>query len=553
MDNYGLIITASEEINYDDSDFNKATRGREHVRRNINAKHFFSMFGRNFINASVLKDPTRSQLERAVEIIANNTDENNVSYIYINCHGDENGLVLVVRDDDVNKTTNVSYEDLRKILDTIPGKKVVMIDSCHSGASISSEVNTDEIKKMLHSMNENVISAFKPKRRRRQGRGGSIAPKSGELISEDYYVITACQPDQLSWGNTDGEYFSNKWCLAAGWDYVNSKPIKYFGNKSYVTLDDLCSYTSKEHHEHYDETGKIDYESDQDDMCHPKNSDFAIFAEHALSSNNVKGVGGSGSFFFGLSGLSTKVKYRIILKLKHAVNEIKYSNLRIKLFGSNGDSSFIPINITPEELTNKLIERDVTLKNLGNIKSVTIKSDIFGNNPEMLFETIGITLAGSEKVLRNGILDYTYKFKASCVSDGKWLYKNSLIEVKNELKVKYVYHLNIYVPKKDYAGTDAEVDVCLYGDKPGASTGFIRLKDNPGDDLEQGTKNEYEISTTVDIGKITDIGVRHDNSGEYAELYISKIEIKDKTNGRNYTCNFERWVEGRYIETKVKL
>ena len=151
MSNYGLIITASNMITDSMSDDRKQELANEHKRRDKQAKNIYGMFERNCINASVMKELTRKELEEAVETIKSHTTENNISYFYFNCHGGENGLSIIMGDLNPNNTVNLPFSDLRAILDNIPGKKVVMIEACHSGASISDSVNFCKFSNLILS------------------------------------------------------------------------------------------------------------------------------------------------------------------------------------------------------------------------------------------------------------------------------------------------------------------------------------------------------------------------------------------------------------------
>ncbi len=370
MSNYGLIITASNMITDSMSDDRKQELANEHKRRDKQAKNIYGMFERNCINASVMKELTRKELEEAVETIKSHTTENNISYFYFNCHGGENGLSIIMGDLNPNNTVNLPFSDLRAILDNIPGKKVVMIEACHSGASISDSVNKEELNKKLRDTRNNVLSAFKAKRTNIKG----ISLRSGELRSDDYYVITSCHPKEYSFGSV----FSEQWCKASGWDCANSKAVARVDNKSYISLKDICDYTAKQHlyydnpftHEHF--------ESDQDDMCYPENSDFRVFGDTALNANSEIDM---------VEAASSKTTYHLKFKCNHVKGNSEYANYQVKLHGISRATSFIPINTTYSELCEGVV-RDLTVENIGIPKKLTFRGDIYERNPKISFKTI---------------------------------------------------------------------------------------------------------------------------------------------------------------------
>lgn len=393
MSNYGLIITASNEILDTMSDKEKQQLENEHVRRNTNAKDIFCMFERNCINATVMQQITRKELEEAVNALKEHTTEKNISYFYFNCHGNENGLSIIINENDPDYTSLLSYQDLRDMLDIVPGKKVVMINSCHSGASISASVDTEALKKKLRTARSRMLSAFKA-RRKRTNIGG-ISLRSGELRADDYYVIASCHPEEYSFGSI----FSRLWCEAAGWDCDNNKSIARVDNKSYISLKDICSYTSQGHYTYDDPVSQVHYESDEDDMCYPENSNFFVFGDTALSATS--------SIFGGLSANpSSKTTYHVEIKGAASRKGSEYVNIQVKLHGADGDTSYFPINVTRKELGEGIV-RDFTVKHIGALQKITIKSDIFGQNPIILLRSVSVGVGGfthnGNCVSKNGI------------------------------------------------------------------------------------------------------------------------------------------------------
>ena len=70
-------------------------------------------------------------------------DADDVSYFYISTHGlwntAVNGLMTLLLSNGESEEGITAYE-LRRVFDTIPGKKVLLLDACHSGAMIGKGV-----------------------------------------------------------------------------------------------------------------------------------------------------------------------------------------------------------------------------------------------------------------------------------------------------------------------------------------------------------------------------------------------------------------------------
>ena len=113
-------------------------------------------------------------------------DEDSVSLFYYSGHGanagggEYQGALC-------GTTGYVTFGQLRAALDKIPGKKIVLLDSCHSGAHIGKSANGlyTMTKSDLISFNNAAIAAFAAKTR-------------SNLAVNDYYVITASRSSETS-------------------------------------------------------------------------------------------------------------------------------------------------------------------------------------------------------------------------------------------------------------------------------------------------------------------------------------------------------------------
>ncbi|KWW27505.1 MAG: hypothetical protein AUK64_2156 [bacterium P201] len=272
MNNIGLIITASDLITESMGSDKKKELKNEYARRAYNRQCIEGLFMRNCITPVVLKDVSRKCLEESIQQFFGNADSNSMSYIYINCHGNVDGLYMVING---TETTAVSFSDLRTMLDTIQGTKVVMIESCQSGASITATSGRRSLQRKqtpASQMNEAVINAFSEHR-------GNKMLRRGELRGNNYLVITACHENESAWGSSDnkGNDFTKMWCEGAGWDHKSNQPIERRADTNldgFVTLGELCRYTQRQ----CIKKGK-EY---QDDMCFPEDSARYVFGDMPL-------------------------------------------------------------------------------------------------------------------------------------------------------------------------------------------------------------------------------------------------------------------------------
>ena len=114
---------------------------------------------------------------------------NDVSLFYFSGHG-ENAVGTSYHGALVGTGTSyLTVARLKSVLDQIPGKKIVIIDSCHSGQIIGrSTSGTASVSKAeLNEFNSKVVTAFSA-----QTRGAN------DLANSGYYVITAAHSTEQS-------------------------------------------------------------------------------------------------------------------------------------------------------------------------------------------------------------------------------------------------------------------------------------------------------------------------------------------------------------------
>ena len=132
-----------------------------------------------------------SAMENAISSTFSSADENDVSLFFYNGHGTQNGSLL-----GQDKKT-VSPAELREMLDTVSGRKVVLIDSCYSGKVIGRSIETqdDELDEGADSFSEAFITAF------------SMASRSSDNLADSgYYVMTTSEGFKVSYGYSSREF-----------------------------------------------------------------------------------------------------------------------------------------------------------------------------------------------------------------------------------------------------------------------------------------------------------------------------------------------------------
>ncbi|XP_037364471.1 lipoxygenase homology domain-containing protein 1 [Talpa occidentalis] len=137
-----------------------------------------------------------------------------------------------------------------------------------------------------------------------------------------------------------------------------------------------------------------------------------------------------------------------------------------------------------------------------------------------------------------------YKFEAH-----RWLARG---KEDNELVVELVpsgrpgpepntYEVQVITGNVPKAGTDANVYLTIYGEEHGDTGERPLKKSDKSNKFEQGQTDTFTIYA-IDLGALTKIRVRHDNSGSKPGWFLDRIDITDVNNEITYYFPCQRWL-----------
>lgn len=214
------------------------------IRQNLTADGMISAIGEAFAGAA----------------------ENDVSLFYYTGHGDSSGGRLVGVDQSL-----LTFARLRYALDAIPGRKIVVLDSCYSGHAIGKSASLLSASDALASVNSAVISAFAP-----QAQGASA--RSGELAAEPYYVLTAArgaeQSGATSEDGVDYSLFTRCLLRGSGYDQITGEYHALRADTDGdggIALEEGYAYVR----DHLDEIGYFN----QNVQVYPEGSDMLLWGQ----------------------------------------------------------------------------------------------------------------------------------------------------------------------------------------------------------------------------------------------------------------------------------
>lgn len=179
-----------------------------------------SMTGTNYI-VSVQGNLTAAGFESAIASVFAEQTENDVSLVYYSGHGAADGSLLGVD----RKLFTVA--DMKNALDRIPGRKIVILDSCFSGSFIGKSVD-DPVSK-ARAINGRIISVFASKAK-------------NNLASDQYYVITAASMDEYSYTGRTLSLFTYPVCYGSGWRDADGVMNADADGNGKITLDECHRY-----------------------------------------------------------------------------------------------------------------------------------------------------------------------------------------------------------------------------------------------------------------------------------------------------------------------
>ena len=173
--------------------------------------------------AKLLLDSTREELEAGVREVFAGAKESDISLLYINCHGSyEEGAAFIRLHDE----SRVTVDELEAMLRPIPGKIVLLLDFCQSGAFI--------------------------------GAGGDF-PEGAKtaLTDEKYVVIASASADEDSYRRsfaggdaekTTAAIMGRSLAEGAGWDLIYDRSVSLKADADrdkLITAQELFEYTKK--------------------------------------------------------------------------------------------------------------------------------------------------------------------------------------------------------------------------------------------------------------------------------------------------------------------
>ena len=185
----------------------------------------------------------------------------------------------------------------------------------------------------------------------------------------------------------------------------------------------------------------------------------------------------------------------------------------------------------------------LTLPELGDLTKVRIRHDNAGKKAGWFLEEIRVVNLNTGKA-------WVFPWHGWLAKDeGDGLIDRQL-PVATTGQVSY--QVTVKTGTVSGAGTDANVYITLYGSK---GAGVERLLDTAGrNDFENGSSDVFTLGSP-DLGNLTKVRIRHDNSGRKAGWFLEDITVQNMTTYQAWKFPWNKWLatdegDGR-IDTEI--
>uniref|UniRef100_A0A2K5D7F4 Lipoxygenase homology domain-containing protein 1 n=1 Tax=Aotus nancymaae TaxID=37293 RepID=A0A2K5D7F4_AOTNA len=236
-------------------------------------------------------------------------------------------------------------------------------------------------------------------------------------------------------------------------------------------------------------------------------------------------------------------RYHISLKTGDVSGASTDSRVYIKLYGDKSDTIKQVLLVSDNNLKDyfergRVDEFTLETLNIGTINRLVIGHDSTGMHASWFLGSVQI------RVPRQG-KQYTFpanRWLDKNQADGRLeveLYPSEVVEIQKLVH----YEVEIWTGDVSGAGTSARVYMQVYGEKGKTEVLFLSSRSKV---FERASKDTFQTDTftiyAIDLGALTKIRIRHDNTGNRAGWFLDRIDITDMNNEITYYFPCQRWL-----------
>ncbi|KAM6171655.1 oxygen-regulated protein 1 isoform 2-T2 [Erethizon dorsatum] len=215
------------------------------------------------------------------------------------------------------------------------------------------------------------------------------------------------------------------------------------------------------------------------------------------------------------------------------------ANVTLWVYGDEGVSG--PVSLSkdsPEQLflPRQEDEFQVEIRNIGDIYKIRIGHDGTSGLPEWSLQKVTMQHIKSKK-----ILDFVANAWLSQIqADGDLVCELPVIKEGRPIFPVVRYHVDVYTGQLKQAETEAEVSLCLYGERGDSGLRLLH-KSNMPVRFQRGQIDKFEVEA-VSLGKLQKVLLRCEASDESQYWYCEKVVVREPSTASESIFTCERWI-----------
>uniref|UniRef100_A0A8C5KBI3 Lipoxygenase homology domains 1 n=1 Tax=Jaculus jaculus TaxID=51337 RepID=A0A8C5KBI3_JACJA len=236
-------------------------------------------------------------------------------------------------------------------------------------------------------------------------------------------------------------------------------------------------------------------------------------------------------------------RYHISIKTGDLSGASTDSKVYIKLYGEKSDTIKQILLVSDNNLKDyfergRVDEFTLETLNIGTINRLVIGHDGTGMHAGWFLGSVQI------RVPRQG-KQYTFpanRWLDKNQADGRLeveLYPSEVVEIQKLVH----YEVEVWTGDMGGAGTTARVYVQIYGEEGKTEVLFLSSRSKV---FDRASKDTFQTDTftiyAIDLGPLTKIRIRHDNSGNRPGWFLDRVDITDMNNEITYYFPCQRWL-----------
>uniref|UniRef100_A0A8D1U7N8 PLAT domain-containing protein n=1 Tax=Sus scrofa TaxID=9823 RepID=A0A8D1U7N8_PIG len=236
-------------------------------------------------------------------------------------------------------------------------------------------------------------------------------------------------------------------------------------------------------------------------------------------------------------------RYHISLKTADVPGASTDSRVYIKLYGDKSDTIKQVLLVSDNNLKDyfergRVDEFTLETLNIGTINRLVIGHDSTGLHASWFLGSVQICVPRQGK-------QYTFpanRWLDKDQADGRLeveLYPSEVIDIQKLIH----YEVEVWTGDVGGAGTTARVYMQIYGEEGKTEVLFLSSRSKV---FDRASKDIFQTDTftvyAIDLGALTKIRIRHDNSGNRPGWFLDRIDITDMNNEITYYFPCQRWL-----------